>query len=265
MPTETRQPTFYLPHGGGPCFFMDDPAGTWTGMRMFLETIPARLPRRPDAILVVSGHWETDGLALTGAAQPPLLFDYYNFPAHTYQLRYDAPGDPALATRAAALLAGAGLNARIDPARGFDHGVFIPMKVAFPDAAIPVVEMSVDKSLDPGLHLAAGRALSPLRDDNILILATGMSFHNMRGYGDPRSTAPSQAFDDWLTHAVEEAGPRRDETLKTWASAPGGRYAHPREEHLLPLMVAAGAAVAPGQRIYSEIVTETAISAFCFA
>ena len=264
MQIETHQPTFYLPHGGGPCFFIDDPAGVWTEMQAFLETIPTRLPERPKAILVISGHWETEGFALTGAARPPLLFDYYNFPPHTYQLRYDVPGDPALAGRAAGLLQAAGLHVHIDPERGLDHGVFVPMKVAFPNASIPVVEMSVDKNLDPALHLAAGRALAPLRDEGVLILATGMSFHNMRGYGDPHSTVPSQEFDRWLTHAVEEPASQRAEALKAWATAPGGRYSHPREEHLVPLMVAAGASEGAGERIYSEMVLKTAISGFRF-
>jgi aromatic ring-opening dioxygenase catalytic subunit (LigB family) len=265
MQATQRQPSFYLPHGGGPCFFMDDPSGIWTSMRTFLESIPARLPVAPKAILVVSGHWETEGFALTGAAKPSLLFDYYNFPPHTYQLRYDVPGDPAMAARAGSLLAAAGMTADVDPERGLDHGVFIPLKVAFPDAAIPVVEMSVDQSLDPALHLAAGRALAPLRDEGVLILATGMSFHNMRGYGDPRSTAPSQAFDAWLTQAVAAHAPLRAEALKNWANAPGARYAHPREEHLIPLMVAAGTSDLGGERIYNELVLQTATSAFRFA
>lgn len=264
MDNAARQPAFYVPHGGGPCFFMDDPAGIWTAMAAFLKTIPARLPAPPKAILIVSGHWETPGFALTGAARPSLVFDYYNFPPHTYKLRYDAPGDPALAERAAGLLKAAGLPAVVDPERGLDHGVFIPLMVAFPDAAIPVVEMSLDKSLDPAMHLAAGRALAPLRDEGVLILATGMSFHNMRGYGDPRSTELSKAFDAWLSHAVAEPAGERDRDLQTWAAAPGGRFAHPEEEHLLPLMVAAGASEARGTRIYNEMVVKTAISAFSF-
>ncbi|MDB5656004.1 MAG: dioxygenase, partial [Tardiphaga sp.] len=190
-----QQPTFFIPHGGGPCFFMDDPTGMWTGMANFLRGLPATLPARPKAILVVSGHWETEGFALTGAPKPELLFDYYNFPKHTYQLRYDAPGAPELAQRAARLLAEAGLPSRIDPERGLDHGVFVPLKVAFPDADIPIVEMSVDAGLDPALHLAAGRALASLRDDGVLIVATGMSFHNMRGYNNPSFTIPSEQFD----------------------------------------------------------------------
>ena len=264
MAAAVRQPSLYLPHGGGPCFFMDDPSGVWSGMRAFLEGVPAGLPEPPRAILVISGHWETQGFRLTGAAQPDLVYDYYNFPPHTYALRYDVPGDPALAARAAGLLTAAGLEAGVDPARGLDHGVFIPLKVALPDAAIPVVEMSLDHGLDPALHLAAGEALAPLRDEGVLILATGMSFHNMSGYGDPRFTAPSQAFDGWLTGVLEAAGPERAARLALWAQAPDARACHPREEHLLPAMVAAGAASGAGRRIYSELVLRTALSGYRF-
>jgi len=243
---------------------MDDPRGVWTGMESFLCTLPNRLPETPAAILVVSGHWETDGFAFTGAARPGLIYDYYGFPPHTYELRFDAPGAPWLAKEAAALLTEAGLKAHVDAERGLDHGVFVPLKVAFPDADVPVVEMSVERNLDPARHLAAGRALAPLRDRGVLILGSGMSFHNMRAYGDPRFTEPSMAFDRWLTAAVEAPDDARAEALARWADAPAGRLSHPQEEHLLPLMVAAGASVKPGERVFGEKVMETAISGFRF-
>jgi len=258
-----RQPALYIPHGGGPCFFMPDPAGTWTGMERFLRSLPALLPEKPEAILIVSGHWETDGFQFTSTPKPPLIFDYYGFPPHTYDLRYDAPGDPALAERAAALLAAAGYRTGLDPTRGLDHGVFVPLKVAFPEADIPVVEMSLDRSLDPALAYAAGQALGPMRDEGVLIVGAGMSYHNMRGYGDPRSTEPSIAFDDWLTGAVELDWAARRDALAAWATAPASRASHPQEEHLLPLMVAAGAG-GEGSKIYGEIVMKTMISGFRF-
>ena len=260
-----RQPTFYVPHGGGPCFFMEDPQGTWTGMERFLRELPSRLPERPKAILVVSGHWETrGGFALTAHPNPPLVYDYYGFPPHTYQLRYDAPGSPALAARARDLLVTAGFAAALDPERGLDHGVFVPLKVVYPDADIPVVELSLERGLDPAQHLAVGRALAPLRDEGVLIFAAGMSFHNLRALGDPRAQAPSLAFDDWLGKAVSLPGPARAEALQTWPSAPAARICHPREEHLLPLMVAAGAADGAGQCIYRELVLQVGISGYRF-
>jgi aromatic ring-opening dioxygenase catalytic subunit (LigB family) len=260
----TRQPTFYVPHGGGPCFFMDDPQGTWTGMAQFLRDLPAQLPEAPKAILIVSGHWETRGFALTADPQPGLVYDYYGFPPHTYALRYDAPGAPALAARAADLLSGAGFEAGLDAKRGLDHGVFVPLKVVYPEADIPVVELSLDRSLDPALHLAAGRALAPLRDEGVLIIGAGMSFHNLRALGDPRATAPAAAFDAWLTQAATLPAAGRDEALAAWSSAPAARICHPREEHLLPLMVAAGAAQGAGQRVYHESVLQVALSAYRF-
>ena len=261
----SRQPSIYIPHGGGPCFFMDDPQGIWTAMETFLRDLPNHLPERPKAILVVSAHWETDGFAFTGAARPELVYDYYNFPPHTYELRYNAPGDPALAARAAGLMQAAGLHAHVDAERGLDHGVFIPLKVAWPDADIPVVEMSLDLSLDPALHLAAGKALAPLRDEGVFIVGSGLSFHNMRGFADPRCSEPSEAFDNWLTESLSLGAPDRAARLTHWQDAPGARVCHPREEHLLPLMVSAGASEAPAGHIHSERLMAVAVSGYEFA
>jgi aromatic ring-opening dioxygenase catalytic subunit (LigB family) len=261
----TGQPSYYIPHGGGPCFFMDDPHQLWGGMEAFLRGLPDLLPRQPSAILLVSAHWETKGFSFTGAQNPQLIYDYYGFPAHTYQIEYNAPGSPELADRACALMQAAGLMAQVDPVRGLDHGAFIPLKVAFPKADIPVVEMSLDHSLDPALHLRAGEALQALRDENVLIVGSGMSFHNMSAYGNPRYGEPSRAFDAWLAAAMALTGQDRAKCLAGWVDAPAGRLSHPREEHLLPAMVAAGASDAPGQHIYTQMVMATAISAFSFA
>ena len=260
------QPSFFIPHGGGPCFFMDDPRHKWSGMATFLRLLPSRLPATPSAILLVSGHWETNGFAFTGADQPPLVYDYFGFPPETYQLRYDVPGSPSLANRATALLEAAGLTASVDGDRGLDHGVFIPLKVAFPDATVPVVEMSVDLGLSPAQHLAAGKALTPLRDEGVLIIASGMSFHNMRGYGNPAFTEASVQFDAWLSDTLAQTGHNRAEALEAWETAPAARLCHPEAEHLLPLMVAVGAADAsPGEHIYQERVLEVEISGYRFS
>ncbi len=256
-------PSLYIPHGGGPCFFMDDPRGMWTGMADYLRGIPASLPQEPRAILVISAHWEAEGFAVTGAGRPDLLFDYYGFPPHTYELTYPAPGDPALAARVVDLLHGAGLSAHVDGERGYDHGVFVPLKVAFPEARFPVVEMSLDTSLDPALHLAAGAALAPLRDEGVLIIGSGMSFHNMRAYGNPQATLPSEAFDAALTTAALAPPDARAAALTDWQNMDAARYSHPREEHLLPMMVAAGAG-GNGRKVFGERVMETAISGFAF-
>lgn len=264
----TRMPTLFIPHGGGPCFFMDwNPRDTWTRMGDFLKGIAATLPQRPKAIVVISGHWATDRFAVGSNPQPPLIFDYYGFPPHTYQLTWPAPGDPALAARIQDLLAQAGIATGADPDRGYDHGVFIPLKLVFPDADIPVVPLSLRGDLDPAAHLAAGRALAPLRDEGVLIVGSGMSFHNMRGYGDPRYAPVSDAFDGWLTAAVEAGSDQRNHALTNWEQAPGARHCHPprAEEHLIPLMVAAGAAWdGQGRKVFSDRVMETTVSGFRF-
>jgi len=260
------QPSLFIPHGGGPCFFMPDPNGTWRGMETYLRGLAATLPERPRAILIISGHWETrGGFALTGAERPGLIYDYYNFPPHTYELTYPAPGAPWLAERAAGLLREAGLEAAVDPERGFDHGVFVPMKVAFPDADIPIVQLSIEQGYDPALHVRAGEAIAALREDGVLIIGSGMSFHNLRAYGDPRVEEPSRLFDEWLTQAATAAAPERAALLARWVDAPFARFSHPREDHLIPLMVAAGASGAPGRHDYGELVLSSAISGYSFA
>lgn len=257
-----RLPTLFVPHGAGPCFFMDwtwGPADAWDKTADWLGGMIAALPERPKAILVVSGHWEAGAFTTGASARPELIYDYYGFPEHTYQLQFNAPGAPAVAARVRDLLAGAGLSAAADDTRGWDHGVFVPLKVALPDADIPVVQLSLQTGLDPRLHLAAGRALAPLRDEGVLILGSGMSWHNMRGFS-PAFTQRSRVFDDWLSQAVADPA-----ALAGWEAAPYARAAHPREEHLAPIFIAAGAADGePGRKVFGDEVMDVAISAFQF-
>ena len=264
----SRQPAIYLPHGGGPCFFMDwtwGPADTWKATQRFLEGLAVTLPAVPKAMLVVSAHWEEPVFTVGAAARPELVYDYYGFPEHTYKLTWPAPGEPKLAARVAELLGQAGLPTNVSASRGFDHGVFVPLKLAFPEARIPVVTLSLAASLNPALHLAAGRALAPLRDEGVLIVASGMSFHNLRGYFQPETPERARAFDAWLTRAVESPSPERTALLTDWREAPFAAYAHPREEHLIPLMVAAGAGGnAPGKRIFGDAPMDAALSAYRF-
>jgi len=263
-----RMPTLFVPHGAGPCFFMDwNPPTAWNAMAEFLKGVAASLPARPRAIVLVSGHWLDAEFRVTSAAQPWLIFDYYGFPAHTYELRYPAPGSPALAARVSQLLGDARIAAREDAERGFDHGMFIPLKLMFPAADIPVVQLSLRSDLEPQAHIEAGRALAPLRDEGVLIVGSGMSFHNMRGYGDPRFGPISDEFDRWLTAAVESAPERRDAALLNWEQAPAARLCHPprAEEHLIPLLVVAGAAAASsGRKVFGDRVMETTLSAYRF-
>lgn len=262
------QPALFIPHGAGPCFFMDwNPPHTWDRMAAFLRSIATTLPQQPRAILMVSAHWLQPRFSLTGAERPELLFDYYGFPPHTYELRYDAPGSPTLAQRVDDLLGGAGIDCAQDMQRGFDHGMFIPLLLMFPQADIPVVQLSLLDNLDPRAHIDLGRALAPLREENVLIIGSGMSFHNMRGYGDPRFGPISDQFDDWLSQTVALPPAQREQQLLQWDQAPGARLSHPprAEEHLLPLFVTAGAAAGErGEKVFSDRVLETTVSAFRF-
>jgi aromatic ring-opening dioxygenase catalytic subunit (LigB family) len=237
-----RMPVVYLPHGGGPWPFADlrfsSPAENET-LRGYLESVGQLT--KPRSLLVVSAHWEAPTPTVMTGERPPLYFDYYGFPPDTYRLTWPAPGDPQLAARTRELLANGGFPSASDAERGFDHGTFVPLKVAFPAADIPTVQLSLKSGLDPAEHLAIGRALAPLREEGVLIVGSGMSYHNMRGFGGAGLTA-SHAFDAWLRETTVLAPDVRDRRLTSWTNAPSARQAHPREEHLLPLMVVAGAA-----------------------
>jgi aromatic ring-opening dioxygenase catalytic subunit (LigB family) len=194
-----------------------------------------------------------------------MLFDYYGFPAHTYHLKYPAPGAPDLAEKVRALLTGAGIATAIDSQRGFDHGVFVSFPIIEPEVHIPVVMLSLQQNLDPAFHIAIGKAIVPLSDDGVLIVGSGNSFHNLRAIHDGR-TGPSAAFDAWLKEAVAGTdADRRNASLEQWATAPHARNCHPREEHLLPLMVVAGAALTDvGRRVYHDDIGGKLASGFAF-
>ena len=241
-----RQPALFVPHGGGPWPFVDlggfIPKRDIETLRAYFRNLPATLPAKPRALLVVSAHWEQAHPTVMTSAHPPILYDYGGFPPDAYTIEWPAPGDPALAARVVELLSTAGFTPKTDANRGFDHGTFIPFKVSWPEADIPAIQLSLKAGLDPAEHLAIGRAIAPLRDEGVLILGSGMSFHNMRGYGTAAGARDSVAFDTWLKQAATAPPEQRDTALMAWSRAPSARQAHPREEHLLPLMVVAGAA-----------------------
>jgi aromatic ring-opening dioxygenase catalytic subunit (LigB family) len=265
------QPTFFIPHGAGPCFFMEwSPPDAWDTLAHWLRTWPQSLPEKPKALLVISGHWLEGTVSITTHPSPPLLYDYSGFPPHTYQLTWPAAGSPALAARVQTLLTHAGIESRLDPKRGYDHGVFIPLKLAFPTADIPTLQLSLQQDLDPSFHLRLGKALAPLRAEGVLIIGSGMSYHNMRRYNrdnTPISGPEPQAFDNWLTHTITHDAEKRSHYLARWQQAPGATDAHPplHEEHLLPLMVAAGASDAPGSLCFTDRILGAPISAYSFA
>jgi len=267
-----KMPALFIPHGGGPCFFMDwNPADAWDRQRDFLSHLSENLPEKPKALLVISGHWEEAQFTVQQNPTPPLLFDYQGFPPSTYELTWPAPGDPALSDRVKSLLDSAGFPTNIDTARGFDHGVFIPLKVAFPQADIPCVQLSLRADLDPQAHIAVGRALAPLRDEGVLIIGSGNTYHNMgkmmramQGQGGDEINGVE--FDRWLTDAITQSDPAiRNQLLCDWAKAPGARDANPREEHLIPLHVVAGAALSDrGVKTLEDHVMGAVESAFQF-
>jgi aromatic ring-opening dioxygenase catalytic subunit (LigB family) len=262
-----RMPTVYLPHGGGPWPFVEVPFGSkaeLAALASYLRGLTAALPERPKALLVISAHWEERVPTVMTNAHPPMLYDYYGFPPASYEITWPAPGEPALAARVREILERADLPTAADPERGFDHGTFVPMKLAFPDADVPVVQLSLVRGLDPATHLAIGRALAPLRDEGVFIVGSGMSYHNLRAFG-PEARPVSVAFDTWMRDAATREPAARDRALAAWTEAPSARAAHPREEHLLPLMVTAGAAGADRGRVaYAGTILDLQISAIQF-
>jgi aromatic ring-opening dioxygenase catalytic subunit (LigB family) len=208
----------------------------------YLRSVRALPKAPPKALLVISAHWEEPNPTVMTAEHPPMLYDYYGFPPESYQIQWPAPGDPKLATRVQELLSHAGFKTGTDAQRGFDHGTFVPLKLTYPDADVPTVQLSLKTGLDPEEHLKLGRALAPLRDEGVFILGSGMTFHNLRAFRDPRAKGVADTFDAWLRETATLEASERDRRLSDWENAPAARQAHPREEHLLPLMVIAGAA-----------------------
>jgi aromatic ring-opening dioxygenase catalytic subunit (LigB family) len=235
----------YIAHGGGPMPLLGDPGHR--EMVSQLEALADNLPR-PSAIVVISAHWEERQPAITAGAQPPLIYDYYGFPEESYTLTYPCPGHPSLARKLADALNHAGIDCHLDDQRGFDHGLFVPLKLMYPDADIPCIQLSLVDSLDPELHLALGEALQGLRGEDILVIGSGFSFHNMQaffGRGNADADSKNEAFQTWLEDTCTDTGisesERRQRLLK-WDQAPYARFCHPREEHLLPLHVCYGMA-----------------------
>jgi aromatic ring-opening dioxygenase catalytic subunit (LigB family) len=256
-------PTYFISHGGGPWpWIKDQMPFDFSALEASLQAIPEEIGVTPRAVLVVSGHWEEREFTVQTNPSPPMLYDYGGFPEFTYHIKYSAPGSPEVARRVTELLSAAGIPAGQDTDRGYDHGVFAPLYVAYPDADVPILQLSLKSSYDPEQHLAVGRALAPLRNEGVLIIGSGLSYHNLR-LMSAAGTIPSQQFDRWLTHALVESSPTdRTNYLRNWQDAPSARVAHPAEDHLLPLMVAVGAAEnETGVRGYHEAAAFGSITA----
>lgn len=244
----------YFSHGGGPLPILGDPAHK--AMVDFMTDLPSQL-RRPEVILVISAHWEESDATILGAGQPTMFYDYYGFPKKAYEIKYPAPGSPKLAKKIAGLLEKEGLGARIDLERGFDHGLFIPLKLMYPQADIPALQLSLIRGLNPAAHIALGKALRSLKSKKILVIGSGFSFHNMGAFAWEGAGMPdtaNDAFQDWLIDVTTGASSQseREQRLIEWVKAPSARYCHPREEHLLPLHVCAGMADKPARLIFDD-------------
>jgi 4,5-DOPA dioxygenase extradiol len=242
----------FISHGGGPWPLLGDPRHK--NLIEFLEKIPFTLIS-PSAILVISGHWEEDSPVIQSNAHPPMFYDYYGFPEESYQISYPAPGQPELAGKISAILNKNGIMAPLDSQRGFDHGVFVPLMIMYPEATTPCLQISLKNNLDAGDHIQLGKALRELREENILIIGSGASFHNLTGFREaptPETIALNEGFESWLREVMTQnqlSEAAREEKLINWFDAPGARYCHPREEHLLPLHVCYGVAGGPADRV----------------
>lgn len=246
--------SLYISHGGGPLPLLGDPAHA--ELVRTLQGLAKTIPR-PEAIIVVSAHWEADVATVTTSAAPGLLYDYYGFPPESYRIDYPAPGAPHLAERICEVLRAEGIPADGDGVRAFDHGLFVPLKLMYPAADIPCVQLSLLSSLDATAHLDLGRALSGLAaatGESLLLLGSGSSFHNLQAFFDGRDAnmySHNRAFEHWLDETLSLATLTESERLhrlEHWELAPHGRYCHPREEHLLPLHVCYGAMRRPAEQ-----------------
>lgn len=238
----------YLSHGGGPMPLLGD-AGH-KELNESLTEIAARMSK-PSAIIVISAHREEEIVTITHGARPAMIYDYYGFPKEAYEIEYPAPGIPDLARQVHALFEASQIDARLDNQRGFDHGLYVPLLLMYPEADVPCIQISLKSDLDASEHIRIGEALSGLTHNGLLIIGSGFSFHNMKAFGapnTPESTEMNEAFEAWLINtcsskSLDEA--ERVSRLANWESAPSARYCHPREEHLLLLHVCYGTVKRP--------------------
>ncbi|MDE4174383.1 class III extradiol ring-cleavage dioxygenase [Phaeobacter sp. PT47_59] len=248
----SRMPSYFISHGGGPWPWIPNMSAALAPLAEALARMPYEIGERPKAVLMISGHWEAESFTVMTSPRPPMVYDYYNFPPETYEIQYPAPGAPELAQRTADLIAAAGLPVSMDAEQGYDHGTFVPMAVMYPDADVPLFQVSMRHGYSPAEHFALGRALAPLRDEGVLIVGSGLSYHNLREFG-PRAKTPSEAFDSWLTEVMAQPSAERTEALLNWESAPYARACHAQEDHLVPLFAALGAAEEePATRVYHQ-------------
>jgi len=246
----------YLSHGGGPLPLLGD--SSHASMVKWLTKLPT-LINKPEAIIVFSAHWEEDVVTIQSGLQPNLIYDYYGFPEASYHITYPCKGSPQLAQKIASLFASNGMQYRMDEQRPYDHGSYIPLTFMYPAADIPVIQVSLDHHLDPLTHLLIGKALRPLLKENILIIGSGFSFHNMTAFdfqGNNHPDPVNNAFQDNLINLCcgKQSEQEKFDTCINWEHLSGARYCHPREEHFLPLLVCLGLSLHPGTTVFDDYI-----------
>lgn len=249
---EQQGAIIFISHGGGPWPLLGD--SRHTNLIDFLEKIPSTLIS-PSAILVISGHWEEDSATVQSGEHPEMFYDYHGFPEETYQITYPAHGQPGLANDIVSILKKNGIRAQSDSQRGFDHGLFVPLMIMYPAATIPCFQISLLNNLDPAAHIGLGKALREFRGENLLVIGSGASFHNLKAFREvptQETMTLNKGFESWLVGVMTSrqlSEKDRERKLINWLDAPGAKYCHPREEHLLPLHVCYGIAGAPADRV----------------
>ena len=254
----------YLSHGGGPLPILDDP--THDKMIQFMKDLPYKI-KKPDSIIVISAHWEEDMITIQSGSEPDMMYDYYGFPEAAYSIHYPCKGDPNLALKIAGIFKENGIVYRLDDNRPYDHGAYIPLKMMYPNADIPVLQISLHHNLDPLTHLNLGKALRPLLEENILIIGSGFSFHNMRQFDFDGKNIEDVRNNEFQDKLIDICCSEKDEGKKVayftnWEGIPGARYAHPREEHLLPLLVCAGLSKDVGTKVFDNYILGKRATAF---
>jgi 4,5-DOPA dioxygenase extradiol len=261
--------TLFLSHGGGPLPLLGDPKHQ--EMIDILKNISNNHIRKPSAILVISAHWEEAIPTITSKPDPELIYDYYGFPEESYQIKYPAIGAPHLAAIVHDCLKEAGIDAKEDPNRGFDHGLYVPLKLMYPLADIPCIQLSLINTLDPRTHIKIGNALENLKFPNLLIVGSGFSFHNLTAFFKNHSIESknkNREFDSWLVKVLTEQNideTTRENMLINWSDAPFARYCHPREEHLIPLHVCYGINHSPSTEHFSLEIMDKIASMFIWS
>lgn len=254
----------FLSHGGGPLPLLNDPGHE--KMNSVLKDI-ANTINKPEAIIVISAHWEENTLSITGEEESFLIYDYYGFPKESYDIQYPAPAHPVLAKEIYSHLKESGLSINLKR-RGWDHGLFVPLKIMYPEADIPCIQISLYHSLSPKQHIDLGKALSSFPLEGTLIMGSGFSFHNMHAFFSPLKAEEqflNQSFESWLVESLTNKGlseEQREQRLINWEKAKGARFSQPREEHLLPLHVCYGLAQSAAVKSYEYEVMKIKTSAF---